>query len=115
VQVREPRPVTALHGLGSARCLPSLPSLPTACRSLCGSGGEECLGGLAVSTLKETAVLGGGRCYVVRGLFQPVLWVGIDRTLAGAQKIYAEENREGTLGFAISFCSAPQVTFGRGD
>jgi hypothetical protein len=43
VQVRELRPVTALHGLGSARCLPSL---PTACRSLCDFGGEECLGGL---------------------------------------------------------------------
>jgi hypothetical protein len=73
------------------------------------------LGGLAVCTLKETAVLGGGRCYVVRGLFQPVLWIGIDRTLAGAQKVYAGENREGTFDFAISFCSASQATFGRGD
>jgi hypothetical protein len=48
-------------------------------------------------------VLGGGRCYVVRGLFQPVLWIGIDRTLAGQQEVYAGENREGTLDFAISF------------
>jgi hypothetical protein len=73
------------------------------------------LGGLAVCTLKETVVLGGGRCYVVRGLFQPVLWIGIDRTLAGPQNVYARENREVTFGFAISFCSALQVTFGRGD
>jgi hypothetical protein len=48
------------------------------------------LGGLAVCTLQDTAVLGGGRCYVVRGLFQPDLWIGINCTMAGPQ-IYMQQ------------------------
>jgi hypothetical protein len=73
------------------------------------------LGVFALCTLQGMEVLGGGWCYLVRGLFQPDLWIEIDRTLAGPQKVHAAENREGALNSATFFCSAPQIAFTRGD
>jgi hypothetical protein len=73
------------RGAASCRsgcCLPCLSRLPAATADLAVRNAWK----VAVCMLQEMVVLGGGRCYVVGGLFQSVLWVEIDSVMVGSRR-----------------------------